>query len=215
MKSADIANVVRLYAEALQPVRGADGAQPLHALARVLDGFGSAPLATALKRVAPSIVPTQLDEPNLELLATSLSPLHRLLAPVAKAAAKDVANVIALLQTFPTASLSDLSRAVAMPTKPRRTVRPKAATGIRQDVISAYQGTLDSAVSDPQAFGLVYAEISRPQTLTPKEVVALAKAFSGSSARSRPDALKKIWNVHQELMVTRAKRLATGGRTAA
>jgi len=47
------------------------------------------------------------------------------------------------------------------------------------------------------------------------ELVAIAKHVTGASPRSKAEALKKIWGIHQSMLTAKAKSHATGGRSAA
>ncbi len=216
MKAAALATVVNSYAEALRRV-GAAEARDVSGLAKVLEVFGSATVAVAVKRLAASIQRQDRSPPLLSRLAEVVGPLESILLAASKTAAKDVASIRALLSANSDASLADLALAASHPAKVAKAApsRARGSAPVRAEVISRYVAALDSKVGDEQAFAALHKELAGGQVVSGPELTAVAKAFSGYSTKTKPDALKRIWAVHQEVLVTRAKRLATAGHTAA
>lgn len=196
MRSSDFAAMLRAIP------RPSDAA----AIAALADAFAATPLATA----AASTKRLSSDEsgtfwPSASVLAHALADLRPLLRPVAKAGViKDIDGIVGMLERGPSASAS-----------PRKATRPAAKSKADPAAVTSYLERLTDALGDERRFADVFQQLEQDASLATGDFRALAKDFAKATARSKADALKKIWARQQSLLGFEAKARATDGRSAA
>jgi hypothetical protein len=83
------------------------------------------------------------------------------------------------------------------------------------ELVPDYLRQLETSLGDQSRFPAVYERLASDPSLAVVDFRALAKQFAKVTAKSKTDALKKIWNRHQSLLSFDAKARATDGRSAA
>jgi hypothetical protein len=213
MKSCDFGTALRALAALLETAGARPANQQVEAIAAVFEA-STATIAAVVKRI--DTLPAQSSgSPNVGDVARLLFPLRKLLEKIAKAGAvEDLKSVEALLLKRSSTDLDAFVRAAvdALGTPPKR---KQAATALRDDLVGDYHRKLDANLGNEGAFPTVYDDLRANGAMGKSELAALAKRFAGATVRSKADALKKIWNRHQQLLVFQAKARATGGRSAA
>ena len=219
MKAKDFAEVLSAYIDFLGLIDSLAAPSARTSLTALRDIFANAQTATVAALIKQlSMVQANggaaRGSANLGEIAKLLSPLRRLDAPAAKPAVlKDLDIVTAFLAARSTADLASLTGKPISASVIRRAAQVPDL--VRDDLVEQYRQQLDANLSSPDGFARVFGGLESTDTLLKAELIALAKRFSGVSARSKGDALKKIWNRHQRLMASQAKARATGGRSAA
>lgn len=98
--------------------------------------------------------------------------------------------------------------------KPARRGTAQPAKIFRDDVVAAYNQRLEASVGTDR-FEKAFSELSADQSLSPKEIEAVAKTFAKVSSRGRPKSLQSIANRHNKAMSFHEKAQSRDGRSAA
>jgi hypothetical protein len=214
---AEAAAALRAVAALLTAAGAVRPTPALGRLADALEAAGGATLAAAARRL--QALPEQRgDGVPLGTVEPLLPPLRTLLSAVGKAAgARDAAALAALIATHGGSDAEALARAAsAKPAGTARTMaRGAAKAPLREDLVAAHRQALEQALGDADRFSAAYAALEADAGMGRAELLALARQFAGAAARSRADALKRIWGRHAAVLTARAKAAATGGRSAA
>jgi hypothetical protein len=213
MKSHDFGTALRALAALFESAGARPAKNQVETLAAVFEASTST-VAAVVKRIE-SLPAQSSGSPNVGDVARLLSPLRNLLGTIAKAGVvDDLESVEVLLLKRSSTDLNTFVRAAvdALSTPPKR---KQANTAIRDDLVADYHRKLDAHLGDEGAFPTVYDDLRANSAMGKSELAALAKRFAGTTVRSKAEALKKIWNRHQQLLVFQAKARATGGRSAA
>jgi hypothetical protein len=192
----------------------AAGPEQLLQLQNLLKSSSDKPVAQLVKELSKidELATATLSDASLFKAIQLLDEVNSFAETYAKPAiTKDVAALGAALQRFQNTDVSTLLLAL----RAKSTTKSKAAPAPpRPDVIRAWHKRFEEALGDDQGFLRIHGELQQDKSVTAAEVAAIAKAFAYASAKSRPSALKKILARHTNLMVSRAKEAATGGRIA-
>ena len=133
-----------------------------------------------------------------------------LMRPIAKKAlVDDVALVVELLQGR---SLASLAAAAAAP--PAKKAQGKSAA-VDQHTVDRHLQALESALRDETSFKLAFAALKADKLVKLPEAKAIAREFSGETAKTKPEALQHVWKRHSSLLEARAKEASRDGRSAA
>jgi hypothetical protein len=201
MKSNELGAILRAYSDILG--RTAEGAC-IAALAQTFDGAGAETVAATLKRVT-----ADRSAPLWERASESSSTLRMLrplLSLIAKSTvAKDIDALLAALDRGP--QDKPIRKAAGVAKTPRAASDPR--------LVDTYVRDLEAALGKEAEFRSVYEQLENDPRLSVADIRGLAKVFAKASAKSKADALKKIWARHQSLLSFAAKARATDGRSAA
>jgi hypothetical protein len=83
------------------------------------------------------------------------------------------------------------------------------------DLVAHYLRRLEKSLGDESAFLEVFNSLKKDTAIKAAEAKQLARAFAKASAKSKDDALDRIWSRHASLIGVGARARATGGRTSA
>jgi hypothetical protein len=215
MKSQDLGAVLRGFAGIFDVAGSREARDQIMAFAAVFDAAPTSPISTVVKRLDSLPTTEHSGCPNLGDVARLLSALQGLLGKTAKAAVVTDINLIERLASD-RASM-EIGAFVRMATEALRTkpTTSRRAQPLRDDLVIYYQQLLEASLGKEDAFKVAYDELSSNTSLGKGELVAIANQLTGASPRSKPEALKKIWSMHQSMLTAKAKSRATGGRSAA
>jgi len=216
MKASDFTRILTAYSAILRGAGDADGAGELDGMAAALAGTPTATVATLVKKWTPGVVAARpASEFTLGTAAGRLAPLRTLLAEGGKPAA--LADLDALLGLFAQNPRAGLDALVAAPKRapPKPRKPPAAKAPLREAVVAGFAARLQAALGADSAFAQVLEELQADASVTLPEFKEIARRLTGTAARSKADALKKISTAHQAQLSHRARAAATGGRTAA
>ena len=144
-------------------------------------------------------------------IGRAFAALLGLMRPIAKKAlVDDVALVVELLQGR---SLASLAAAVAA-APPAKKAQGKSAA-VDQHTVDRHLQALKSALRDETSFKLAFAALKADKLVKLPEARAIAREFSGETAKTKPQALQHVWNRHSSLLEARAKEASRDGRSAA
>ena len=101
---------------------------------------------------------------------------------------------------------------IALLNAPKKVAKVKVEP--RPEVVAAFVKRLESNLGD-DAFVMPYRQLEHDESITPDEVVAVARTFTTRKPATRPKALQAIWAKHLALLVVRAKSASRAGRSAA
>jgi hypothetical protein len=195
----------------LAAVGGRSEAATLQLFSQALTKGPGTSVTAVLKRWNGLNLGTGGSRPTLGDAARLIGPLRSVLETGGKTGAvSDTGAVLNFLHerpTVPVAVLLELGEVSGPRSRAKKPTEP-----LRLPLIEEHAQRLRQALGDPGRFTSEFEALSE---LTVPEVVALAKKFSRSAARSRDGALKKIWAHHLAITGFEAKERATGGRSAA
>lgn len=141
----------------------------------------------------------------------SLAALLGLMRPVAKKPLlDDVALVVELLHGR---SLEALAAAVtaALPVKNEK----RKVDAVDRATVDRHLQALEGALRDEVSFKLAFAALKADRLVKASEAKAIAREFSGESAKDKKQAFQHVWNRHSSLLEARAKEASRDGRSAA
>jgi hypothetical protein len=216
MKSKDLAAVLRTFADIFDVAGSREARDQITTFAAVFDAAPTSPVSTVVKRLDSLPTVEHSGRPNLGDVARLLSALQGLLGNAGKAGVVTDINLIERLSRD--RAPMEIRAFVHLGTEALRAKRSTAdrrATPLRDDLVIYYQRILEAALGKEERFKVAYDELSSNTNLGKGELVAIAKQMTGASPRSKPEALKKIWSMHQSILTTKAKSRAGGGRSAA
>jgi hypothetical protein len=209
MKTQDFAEALRKAAD-LMPLRDADQVRVLAKL------FGASTLPTAsasVKRVEKVALAPVEGQPTINEALQVLGRLHEFVRLYGKASfGNDLKSVTDLLQPYHNAGLYPFVD-LALDALAKKSI--KATPTLQRDAVDGYLRRLEHDLGNDPAFSVDFQELSHDVRVTKLEAVELAKLFAGKTAKSRADALKKIWARHHSLMAFKAKSESRDGRSAA
>lgn len=206
MKSKDFAQVLKGFADFATEAHIRQG---LDQLGRVFEEAGTTTVAGTLKRVAG----TGVDGIPTGPLLPFLSRVRELVGLVGKpAVSKDVNDVVGILTKYPT-----IYFATPGSKRPPSTSRSgaKVSSALNTRLIDGFNRELEASLGNEAAFADIYSRLQADPEMRAVELRELSRKFARVPAKSKPEALKKIWNRHQSLLTSRAKDRATAGRSAA
>jgi hypothetical protein len=215
MKPRDFGVVLTAFGEALDAAGARQAKHQLATFAAIFEVAPEASVAARVKRMASLPTLPTGGTPNLGDLAHIVAPLRKLFEKTAKAAV--VADIETLTTLLRDRAATDLAAFARLATEPRPVRKSRKATtsSIREDLVADYGRKLEAHLGDQEAFASIYNELRSNNEIGKGELAVLAKQFAGASVRSKAEALKKIWNRYQQLLVFKAKAAATDGRSAA
>jgi hypothetical protein len=216
MKSQDLGAALRAFAAIFNAAGSREARDQITAFAAVFDAAPTSPVSTVVKGLDSLPTLEHSGSPNLGDVARLLSALQGFLGKTAKAGVLTDINLIERLSRD-RASM-EIRAFVNMGTealRAKRTTRASRAKPLRDDLVIYYQQVLEDSLGKEERFKVVYDELSSNASLGKGELVAIAKQVTGASPRSKAEALKKIWGIHQSMLTAKAKSRATGGRSAA
>jgi hypothetical protein len=220
MKSQEFGAVLKAFADMIAIA----GAQRAHdqmiAFAAIFDATPTAKMPDVAKRLNGLPTSGQSGVPSVGDIARLLEALRNFLDVTSKksSALKDIDSIEPVLRGRNSIGLSAfVLMATDVPSTAKRAARNTklAATPLRQDLVLHYRDALKASLGNDEEFMSVHRELSSNADMGKGEFVELAKEVAGASARSKPEALKKILKMHKSLLDFKAKTRATGGRSAA
>ncbi len=216
MKCRDFGSILRAFADLLDVAGAPLARDQIVMFAAVFDAHPASSVSDLAKRIAALRVPESTGSPSLGDVARLLTALKSFLDKTAKSTVlTDVTAIEKLLRDRASMELGAFVRMATEAASPRPAARGRDAPGVRDDLVVHYKEKLEAALGDEEKFTAVYNDLRANPAMGKPEITALAKEMTGSGARTRDAALKKIWNRHQSLVVFKAKSRATGGRSAA
>lgn len=148
---------------------------------------------------------------NVMHLRQSLAALLGLMRPIAKKPLlDDVAIVVELLEGR---SLEALAAAVSAAPPPKKGKGKVAA--VDRETVDRHLQALEGALRDEASFKLAFAALKADKLVKLPEAKAIAREFSGETAKGKLQALQHVWNRHSSLLEARAKEASRDGRSAA
>jgi hypothetical protein len=215
MKSQDLGTALRAFAAIFDAAGSREARDHITAFAAVFDAAPTSPVSTVVKGLDSLPTLEHPGSPNLGDVARLLSALQGLLGKTAKAGVVTDINLIERLSRD--RASTEIRAFVKMGTEAlhaKRTTRTRAKP-LRDDLVIYYKQVLEELLGKEERFKVAYDELSSNANLGKAELVAIAKQMTGASPRSKAEALKKIWSIHQSMLTAKAKSRATGGRSAA
>jgi hypothetical protein len=208
MKSKDFAEILRQTAELSGQL---SVQQSINDLARAFDGSGATSVGSVLKRIAP--IGTGQGIPTMPIVG-HMKRVQALLRLAGKpAVTKDFAALLQIIDTRQQIEFSSpKNRSTPSAVRPR-SASPAVTTNV--DLVDDYNRALINTLGVESDFPIVYDKLKTDMRMRVGELHELARRFAGTPGKSKAEALKKIWNRHQNLVVSRAKDRATAGRSAA
>jgi hypothetical protein len=216
MKSQDLGAALRAFAAIFDAGGSREARDQITAFAAVFDAAPTSPVSAVVQRLDSLPTLEHPGTPNLGDVARLLSVLQGLLGETAKAGVVTDVNLIERLSRD-RASM-EIRAFVNLGTqalRAKRTTRDRRTKPLRDDLVIYYHQVLEDSLGKEERFKVAYDELSSNTSLGKGELVAIAKQLTGASPRSKAEALKKIWSMHQSMLTAKAKSRATGGRSAA
>ena len=216
MKSQDLGAALRAFAAIFNAAGAREARDHITAFAAIFDAVPTSPVSSVVKRLDSLPTLEHPGSPNLGDVARLLAALQGLLGQMAKAGVVADINLIERLSRD--RASTEIRAFVNIGTdalRTKRTTRDRRAKPLRDDLVIYYRQVLDDSLGKEDRFKVAYDELSSNTSLGKGEFVALAKQLTGASPRSKAEALKKIWSMHQSMLTAKAKSRATGGRSAA
>jgi hypothetical protein len=215
VKSEEFSQILGAYAEMLKAAGAVASQEQLVKIAAVFAVEPSATVAALAKRLATVPTSGTVSSTNVGGALRLLSALKALLKKAAKAGV--LADISAIEKVLQNRSAMDIDEFVRLA---RETMTPRArlkrgAKAPQSGLVLQYKEKLEAALGDDEKYESVMHDLRSDQTIAKEDIIALAKAMTGSGARTTDAALKKIWSRHQAIAVFRAKTRASGGRSAA
>ena len=160
--------------------------------------------------------PTRTDAPTVEDLARLFPAVERCLSRGATKPLLDDFKLVAdALSPFAKWSVVDLVDATVRRLSAQSGGRSRQMTDPIADAVPGYLRRLEGAVGDSTKFSEVFDDLKRDKTVKAPDAKRLAREFTKQSARSKIEALNRIWERHASLIGAGEKAKSTGGRTAA
>jgi hypothetical protein len=216
MKSQDFGAALRAFADVLDVAGSRQARDQITTFAVVFDAAPTSTVSSVIKGLNSVPASENAGGPNLGDVARLLSALQGLLSKTAKAG---VVNDVNLIERFLRDRASMEIRAFVHmgieAAAAKRTTRKGRAAPLRDDLIIHYLQALEASLGKEEKFKVAYDDLSSNISIGKGELVAIAKRMTGTSPRSKAEALKKIWSMHQSLLTAKAKSRATSGRSAA
>ena len=217
MKSQDFAALLTSFSRIAKSLNANDVAFGWITLAQA---FAAKPLGKS-KDICASIANTNTPscgDSTVDRLLESLAPLSELLGSVTKkeplASNLELKTALTHVRGQPLDAVVGQVIALLTMSKPKapRTTKNSSLDWI---VIDKHVKLLEKALGDEADFNSAILSLKECKDLKLPEIKAIAKAFSGETAKSKDHAFKLIWARHASLVESRAKNAAIGGRTAA
>lgn len=216
MKCSDFSAFLRTFANILAAAGAAVPHDQIQAFTTIFDAHPKSSISDLVKRIAA--LPKIESAGGLRLADVNklLTPLKSLLDNTAKAGVlNDLTQIENLLHDRPSMEITSIVSLMTQAPTVRRTTRRQDPPPIRSDLVAYYKERLEGALGDEEKFKTVYNDLRANTAMGKPEIIALAKEMTGSGGRTEDAALKKIWSRQQSLTVFKAKRRASGGRSAA
>ena len=215
MKSQEFGSLLKAFAEVLDTADARRAKDNIVTLSAVFDVSPNSTVSEVVKCAKSITISQNSRNPTLADVGRLLSPLGKLVAKTAKSGVvADIDRVEALLHERGSADLNEFVRVATQALTSQSPGRRTRST-VRDDLVTEYHAKLQTYLGDQENFAATYQHLASNNEMGKAELVALAKRFTGMSVRSKAEAMKKIWHRHQNLMVSKAKDKATGGRSAA
>ncbi|HMA73693.1 MAG TPA: hypothetical protein VKP67_19750 [Xanthobacteraceae bacterium] len=217
MKSTELGTALRAFAGILDAAGARQARDQIAAVTPLFDAAPTSTVSAVMKGLGVLPASDNPGSPNLGDVARLLSSLQGLLRETAKASVvKDIDLFERLLRDR---APMEIRAFVSMGTEAlgaKRTTR-KGSTPppVREHLVIHYRHALEALLGKEEEFKVAYDELSSNLAIGKGELIAIAKQMTGASPRSKAEALKKIWSMHQSLLTAKAKSRATGGRSAA
>lgn len=217
MKSQDFASFATDVAAVLNDNGAAEGADAWRLLASMFIVKPNAKVAEICGLISPDV----LSSPGgvrVESIVRSIPGLLKLLGPKPqKGLAETLRAIESVLLPHKSGGLAPLVEQVSAKLAASLVRRPPAGGrgALNADVVERHVASLEQSYRDEAAFKLAYSALTNDKAVKIPELKAIAKNFSGGTAKTKEQALKSIWRRHEVILIDRAKAAATGGRTAA
>lgn len=209
MKSEQFASKLRPMAALNEALGEREAAVVFSALADRFSALGAMSVANALKPLKTAALAPAPGGPQIGVLASQLPALGEITAAMApKGVQTDIAALSAAILAHPEAPLEGFLAALGA-------APAKAAAALPAEQIEDYRARLAAAELDADAFAAVIDALTADPVMTPKAMVALAKAYAHSRAKSKPAALKDIKARGGLALRDAARDAANAGRSAA
>ncbi len=219
MKSSDFADRLGKIAQTFEAAKASDLARALHKVTPIFRVLPGKSVADIVKRLsAHDYPPGTLFQTRVEEVANALPALDIFIKSIAtNSVATDFSAFTTLLQKHSRSGLDHFIATaieVLSTTSEKKEKATKQKRALRSDLVEIYNRRLEEALGDDAGFRHIFSQLENDKEMTSAEVSALAKRFALATAKSRDQALKKIFSRHQALMVARAASRATAGRIA-
>ena len=134
-------------------------------------------------------------------------------AHMKRSAADDLKQLTEFVQEHRDVSVVDFVSVarVALAEAPRKSTRQTCQSA---EIVSSYAKKLDETFGFEPDFDEVFETLKSDPKMKAAELKKLAKQFTKLAAKSREDALRKIYNRHTSVLNADLHRRATGGRIA-
>jgi hypothetical protein len=216
MKSSDFADLLINFSEVSTSVGALDVAADWVRLAEVFTLQSSKKSGDVCKLIANAGVPTAADR-SVPNLLSNLDSLMRLLKSVSKkeptASLGELQDALVAVKACRLLDVVDAVKLALTSAKPNAS-RKTSHSSANLETIQQLFDQLEASLGNEREFKSAHAQ-AQSSNLTVADLKALAKKFTGSTAKSKDHALKLIWLRHASLLESRAKDAAIGGRTAA
>lgn len=216
MKSSDFADLLIKFSDVSASVGSAEVASSWAELAALFALPTSKKSGDVCKLIANVSVPAATDRSVASLLSNLDSFIGLVQSVSKKEPSASLIELQKALVTVEACPLSDVVNAVKLSltsTKPKSSKQNPQKLA-NQEVIDQLFDQLEASLGNERDFKAAHAHI-QTINLPVADLKALAKKFTGSTAKNKDHALKLIWLRHTSLMESRAKDAAIGGRTAA
>jgi hypothetical protein len=213
MKSCDFAYALKALSELLDTAGASASAEHVLTLSRLFDKAPTSSVSALITSLGAIPVQKKEGGPVLGELLHVVQSFGSLLELVGRQDVKaDLTKLERLLETHKTVELSIFLAGADSLVAASKTRQSKE---VNDELISIYREKLEANLTNHDNFSAIYNELAANENMGKEELVTLAKELTQTTVRSRAQALKKIWNRHQNLMEVRRKAEATGGRSAA
>lgn len=216
MKCAELAKHVEAIGQLVEGVGGSG--EPAQTLCRLLGATPQKTVAQIVKVLQGNAAGESAPQEVRRAAEFALAAAHSLKGVVKAALVSDLLTLGGVLGKTGDRTVEQLvgliSAGASQASRGRTSSAAAPVLDLREHLVVKYHRLLEHALGDDPGFAEAYRAIEADQELRAAELIALAKRFAFTSAKSRAAALKKILGRHQALMTSRAKTNATSGRLA-
>lgn len=211
MKSSDFKNLLLNLQGFFAELQLDTYSKGVETLIPLFDQSPNSTVKVLAKRIS-DVECNHIDKPTngIDFVIEPLIAAEKFLGTWAKPAAKaDLKLTIDALRMAKVQSVASLIENLKVKAKPKKKQKP-----LREDLIDHFCARLEDALGDDNGFKNVFRDIAEHKSLTATEIKVISKRFALKTPKSKPIALKNIWDRHSNLVTSRAKSAATAGRVA-
>jgi len=99
--------------------------------------------------------------------------------------------------------------------KAQKSTSRRNTASLSDTEVGAYVQQLEAALGKDKAFDQIFYSVKADHNLKTQDAKNIARSFVGKSGRSKAEAFRLIYERHSSLVESRARAVATGGRSAA